>query len=165
MTYYIWTLPKALIFSSKSSEEVEYCRQVRHQPAKTKDAARENQKSKNGKSDKGCFFNHSGARRVPHLVENEQRLSANNLSRLELQWKIHKVKTAEPTFSVLQSLKIHYIFEVDYQTYRLVNSSPKYSDTDSNYIVKLVKKVKSHMESHIFDQKMNYFDDRIAGLD
>lgn len=50
-------------------------------------------------------------------------------------------------------MKKHYALAVDYRKYRLANRSPRYDDTVSSYVAKLVKKIKSQMKAHFFDPK------------
>lgn len=47
----------------------------------------------------------------------------------------------------------NYALAVDYRTYRFENHSLRYDKTDSTYIAKIVKKVKSQMKAHLCNPK------------
>lgn len=68
-------------------------------------------------------------------------------------FKVAKRKTADPQLLVLQVVKKHYTFTKDYRKYRLSDRSPRYNDTVSRYIAKLVKKAMSQMKAYFSDPK------------
>lgn len=59
--------------------------------------------------------------------------------------------TTEPNLPVHQTVKLGYVRAIDYRTYFLNNGSPRYDDSVSHYIPKILKKIRSQMKTHTFD--------------
>lgn len=71
--------------------------------------------------------------------------------------KVRKLKQVEAEIHCLQTVKKKYSKELDYRTFWLANKTPKYNETISCHIEKLVKNVKSRTKAHYFGLKKPIF--------
>lgn len=69
----------------------------------------------------------------------------SNLANLAWKQKARGAKAAKTKSFVLQTTKKHTIHAIDYQAYRLPNTSLKLDDTNLSYIAKLVKNDRQHI--------------------
>lgn len=76
--------------------------------------------------------------------ERDSHLLTTKLNAPQARW-------AEPKLSVLQTVKNHYVLEAHYRTHCLANRSPRYDDTASSYVAKLVEMFELQMKADFFE--------------
>lgn len=152
LSYPILESPLASSYSSRSSTEDDKRNKASHRRHETIANPTEDKNRKQRRKYKSSKASSSSLMSLRTLSSSSERDSPPSSS----EPKALKARSAEPKLPVLQTVKKHYALAVDYRTYRLANRSPRYDDTVSSYVAKLMKKAMSQMKTHFFDPKDPY---------